>query len=146
MQLKAMLIGTVAAVAVTGTLAACGSSNNTSASSTPTVAASTSNSTASRMGTFQGLNGKNVAGTATLSGSTLTLSGYSSDQGPDLHIYLTNGTTESDVSEGVEISSVAYNQMSQTFTLPNGTNASMYKDVVIHCDKAKAVFGAAALS
>ncbi len=28
----------------------------------------------------------------------------------------------------------------------NGVDASMYKDVVIHCDKAKAVFGAAALS
>lgn len=147
MQLKALLVGTVAALATAGTLTACGSTN--SASSTPPATSPTATSTTqtamTRTGTFSGLNGKNVAGTATVDGSTVTLANYSSDQGPDLHIYLTNGTSEAAVAGGVELSKVAYNQASQTFTLPSGVHASMYTDIVIHCDKAKAVFGAAAL-
>lgn len=148
MQMKALLVGTVAAIATAGTLTACGS---TSPASTTQPSASTSSSTgssssASRTGTFSGLNGKKVAGTATITGNTLTLSGYSSDQGPDLHVYLTHGTSESDVASGVEISKVAYNQASQTFTLSSGADAGMFSYVVIHCDKAKAVFGAAQIS
>ena len=147
MQMKALLVGTVAAIATAGTLTACGSSGSPASSpATPTASSAAPASTGSRTGTFSGLNGKHVAGTATISGSTLTLTGYSSDQGPDLHVYLTHGTTESDVSSGIEISKVASNQMSQTFSLPSGADASMFTYVVIHCDKAKAVFGAAALS
>ena len=99
----------------------------------------------SKTGTFMGLNGKNVKGTVTISGSELTLSGFSSDEGPDLHVYLTNGTDEAAVSAGKQIDPVAFDKDSQTFML-DGVDASMYTDVVIHCDKAKAVFGAAALS
>ena len=146
MQMKTLLVGTVAAIATAGTLTACGSSGSPSSSpATPTASAAAPASAGSRSGTFTGLNGKHVAGTATISGSTLTLTGYSSDQGPDLHVYLTHGTTESDVSSGIEISKVNYNQ-TQTFTLPAGSDASMFTYVVIHCDKAKAVFGAASLS
>ena len=149
MQMKALLVGTVAALAAAGTLTACGSNSSpssTAPSTAPSQTTGTGSNAASRTGTFSGRNGKNVAGTATISGSTLTLTGYSSDQGPDLHVYLANGTTESDFASGVEISKVAYNQASQTFTLPSGTNGSSYSYVVIHCDKAKAVFGAASLS
>ncbi len=96
-------------------------------------------------GTFAGLNGKKVSGTVTVSDMSVTLSGYSSDQGPDLHIYLTKGTDEASVSQGAELAPVSYNTASQTFNL-NGVNASGYTYVVIHCDKAKAVFGAAPLS
>ncbi|WP_439901879.1 DM13 domain-containing protein [Microbacterium azadirachtae] len=66
-------------------------------------------------------------------------------RGPDLHVYLTNGTDEAAVAAGKQIDPVAFDKDSQSFML-NGVDASMYKDVVIHCDKAKAVFGAAALS
>ncbi|MGN6723191.1 MAG: DM13 domain-containing protein [Marmoricola sp.] len=151
MQMKALLVGTVAAFAAAGTLTACGSSS-TSPSTAPATASSPASTTtgttamATRTGTFSGLNGKKVAGHVTVHGSTLTLTGYSSDQGPDLHVYLANGTSESAVSAGVQISKVASDQMSQTFTLPSGVNAAMYSHVVIHCDKAKAVFGAATLS
>lgn len=149
MQMKALLVGTVAALAAAGTLTACGTNSGTSSTtntSTSTAAPSGSSAMATRTGTFSGLNGKKVAGTVTIHGSTLTLTGYSSDQGPDLHVYLTNGTTETAVSAGVQISKVASDQMSQTFTLPSGVHAAMYTHVVIHCDKAKAVFGAATLS
>lgn len=150
MQMKALLVGSVAALAAAGTLTACGT-NSSSSSTAPSSAATTTSTTgagsaASRTGTFSGLNGKKVSGTVAISGSTLTLSGYSSDQGPDLHVYLADGTTESAVASGVQIGKVASDQMSQTFTLPSGVNTSMYSHVVIHCDKAKAVFGAAALS
>lgn len=150
MQMKALLVGTVVAIATTGTLTACGSTSNTSTTPPPASAATSTTtgtgSTPARMGTFSGLNGKKVAGTASITGNTLTLSGYSSDQGPDLHVYLTHGTSESDVASGVEISKVAFDKGSQTFTLPSGADASMYSTVVIHCDKAKAVFGAAPLA
>jgi len=98
-----------------------------------------------KSGTFAGLNGKNVAGTVTVTDTSVTLAGYSSDQRPDLHIYLTKGTDESSVSQGAELAPVSYNTASQTFSL-NGVSASGYTYVVIHCDKAKAVFGAAPIS
>lgn len=98
-----------------------------------------------RTGTFGGLNDKHVAGTATVTNGQIVLNGFSSDAGPDLHIYLTNGTDESAVAAGKEIGSVAFDKASQTFST-NGVNASSYTTVVIHCDKAKAVFGAATLT
>lgn len=98
-----------------------------------------------RTGDFEGLNEKNVSGSVEVSDMAVTLTGFSSDEGPDLHIYLTNGTDEAAVAAGVELGAVAFDQASQTFSL-DGMDAAMYSDVVIHCDKAKAVFGAAALS
>jgi ABC-type oligopeptide transport system substrate-binding subunit len=53
-----------------------------------------SGSASARTGTFGGLNGKHVAGTAAVTDAQIVLSGFSSDAGPDLHIYLTNGTDE----------------------------------------------------
>lgn len=98
-----------------------------------------------RTGTFEGLNDKAVAGTVEVSGTEVVLSGYSSDEGPDLHVYLTNGTDEAAVAAGTEIDVVAFDEASQTFAL-DGVDVAGYDTVVIHCDKAKAVFGAAALA
>ncbi|MEV6486083.1 DM13 domain-containing protein [Streptomyces sp. NPDC051576] len=100
---------------------------------------------ADRTGMFAGLNGKKVSGSAQVGGSGVTLSGFSSDEGPDLHVYLTDGTDEAAVSAGKEIGAVKFDKASQIFTL-SGADASAYSTVVIHCDKAKAVFGAAKLS
>ncbi|WP_353114173.1 DM13 domain-containing protein [Microbacterium sp.] len=100
---------------------------------------------AMKKGDFMGLNGKKVAGTVTVSDTELTLEGFSSDEGPDLHVYLANGTDEAAVSAGMQIDAVAFDKASQTFSLKD-VDLSKYTDVVIHCDKAKAVFGAAALS
>ncbi|MFE7505933.1 DM13 domain-containing protein [Promicromonospora sp. NPDC057488] len=98
-----------------------------------------------RTGTFEGLNDKAVAGTVEVSATEVVLSGYSSDEGPDLHVYLTNGTDEAAVAAGTEIDVVAFDEASQTFAL-DGVDVAGYDTVVIHCDKAKAVFGAAALA
>lgn len=154
----------VAALLTTGlavsTLAACGSSDDTAASSgssssstmhpsmSDSMTPSTSGSAAAMMtrtGTFTGANGKNVAGMVKVSDSDITLSGFSSDEGPDLHVYLTNGTDEAAVMAGKEISAVKYDEASQSFMV-DGADLSSYTTVVIHCDKAHAVFGTATLS
>ena len=144
----------VAVLALGLTLAGCSSTPAASSPSADSMSSSSAMpsespmSTADHMsktGTFMGLNGKSVKGTVTISGSDLKLTGFSSDEGPDLHIYLTNGTDEAAVAAGKQIDPVAFDKDSQSFML-NGVDASMYTNVVIHCDKAKAVFGAAALS
>lgn len=136
------------AIALTGcsasTDAAGGTASTSSATSSPGAASSTA-SAAERTGTFEGLNGKKVSGTVTVTGNTITLAGFSSDEGPDLHVYLTNGTQESDVAKGTQVDAVRWNEAKQTFQL-SGVDASSFSTVVIHCDKAKAVFGAAGLS
>lgn len=96
-------------------------------------------------GEFEGLNGKTVSGMVAVEDGEVVLSGFSSDEGPDLHVYLTNGTDEAAVGEGMLVDAVAFDKASQTFML-DGVDASEYSYVVIHCDKAKAVFGAAKLS
>ncbi|QHN19980.1 hypothetical protein GII30_15835 [Gordonia amarae] len=91
------------------------------------------------------MGGKNVSGSATVADGKLMLSGFRTDEGPDLHVYLTNGTDEAAVMAGKQISAIDLNAMSQSFSL-DGIDTSMYHNVVIHCDKAKVVFGAAMLS
>ena len=95
-------------------------------------------------GSFAGLNDKTVEGTVAVEDGTVTLSGFSSDEGPDLHLYLAKGTDEAAVEAGTELGDVAYDEASQTFSL-EGVDVEGYTDVVVHCDKAKAVFGAATL-
>jgi hypothetical protein len=99
---------------------------------------------AARSGTFAGLNGKKVAGTVKVADGKVVLAGFSSDEGPDLHLYLTKGTDEAAVQAGASLGKVAYDKAAQTFDL-QGVNAEGYDNVVVHCDKAKAVFGAAEL-
>jgi hypothetical protein len=150
MRTKALLIGGIATAALALALAGCstsaGSDTGAGAGAEHSSSASAPESTTRLTGTFAGENGKNVAGTVTITGDTVVLSGFSSDQGPDLHLYLANGTGESDVAAGTEIGAVSYNTASQTFTLASGVDASQFSELVVHCDKAKAVFGAAGLS
>ena len=98
-----------------------------------------------RSGDFKGLNDKIVDGSVEVSATEVVLSEFSSDQGPDLHMYLTNGSDAKAVAAGVEIDVVAFDEESQTFTL-DGVDVADYDTVVIHCDKAKAVFGAAPIA
>lgn len=98
-----------------------------------------------RSGEFEGLNDKAVSGSVEVSATEVALSGFSSDEGPDLHVYLTKGSDEAAVESGVEIDIIAFDEASQTFAL-DGVEVGDYDTVVIHCDKAKAVFGAATLA
>jgi hypothetical protein len=98
-----------------------------------------------RKGTFEGLNGKKVAGMVKVADGKVILSGFSSDEGPDLHLYLAKGSDEADVMAGKSLGKVSYDTASQSFEL-SGVDPDGYDTVVVHCDKAKAVFGAAELS
>jgi len=136
------------ATVLTLALAACGSTKTEAPTSEPTAAMSDGamkhDDMASHTGTFAGLNGKKVAGTVTVADGKVTLSGFSSDEGPDLHLYLTNGTDEPAVAGGKTLGKVSYDTASQTYEL-GSIDAASYDTVVVHCDKAKAVFGAAVL-
>ena len=144
----ALTLSACSAQSGTGSSASGGSAGGTSASSAAGSSSGSGDASASTKltGSFSGLNGKKVAGSVTISGDTVTLAGFSSDEGPDLHLYLANGTTEDAVGSGTEIAPVVFDKASQTFTLPSGTDASSFTELLVHCDKAKAVFGAAALS
>ena len=96
-------------------------------------------------GTFEGAGEHSVEGTVTVSDIEIVLSGYSSDEGPDLNIYLTNGNDEDAVAAGMQIDSVVFDEASQTFTF-DAMDISGYDTVVIYCDKVKAIFGSASLS
>lgn len=148
MRTKTFLALGVSALALTAALAGCSSPSSSGGSAGGSSGGSTAaaGSSVHLTGTFMGDNGKKAAGTVTIDGDTITLSGFSSDQGPDLHLYLANGTSEADTTAGVEIASVAWDKSSQTFTIPAGTDASKYTYLVEHCDKALAVFGDAPLS
>lgn len=130
-------------------LSACSSTGSSDAdmssqamSSMASSSMSASSMSSMQEGTFKGMNGKMVKGTATVENGMVTLSGFSSDEGPDLHLYLADGDDEAAVNAGTELGKVDAGMASQTFKLPEG---AMGKDVVVHCDKAKAVFGAAML-
>jgi len=155
-------LGRIAAIATSTllalALAACGPSNDDGMAKTdsePSAAMTNDGGAmkhedamdkgASRTGSFAGLNGKKVAGTVTVADGKVTLSGFSSDEGPDLHLYLTNGDDEAAVTAGKTLGKVSYDTASQTFELSD-IDADTYDTVVVHCDKAKAVFGAAGLS
>ncbi|WP_019203082.1 DM13 domain-containing protein [Tsukamurella sp. 1534] len=157
------ITGTLAAAALGLALTACGSQDggtaapssmaggtSMSSASTPAMGMTPSMAPSAAMtaaeGMFEGRNGKKVAGSAKIDGSMVQLSGFSSDEGPDLHLYLANGTTEADVKGGVRLGAVAFDRASQSFTVPAGIEPSSYRYLVVHCDKALAVFGAAQVS
>lgn len=115
-------------------------SQQSSTASDPTASGS---SAGSETGTFHGLNGKSVQGTVTVADGTVTLSGFSSDEGPDLHLYLAKGTDENAVAAGTELGPVDFKKASQSFKISGDVD---FTDVLVHCDKAKAVFGAASVA
>jgi hypothetical protein len=146
------LTGAVATVVLGLALTACGGSKDMSETTMTSAAPMTSMSPSMSMapaamttGMFSGLNGKTVAGTASITGSAVELTGFSSDEGPDLHLYLTKGSSEADVKAGVRLGAIAYDKAAQRFMLPEGVSAGAYTHLVVHCDKALAVFGAAQL-
>lgn len=136
----------VGATALAFTLTACGQADDAPMKdSMPSSSMSDDMTTDAAPGMFGGLNGKKVAGEVTIADGKLELSGFSSDFGPDLHVYLTNGNDSAAVAAGVSVGKVVPDDASQVFELGD-VDPAEYDTVVIHCDKAKAVFGAATLS
>ncbi|MBH0131137.1 DM13 domain-containing protein [Salinibacterium sp. NK8237] len=132
-------------------LSACSGAATDTSSSESTAPESSETETDTEMmheeltGTFEGTSEHAVEGTVTVSDTEIVLSGYSSDEGPDLNIYLTNGNDEDAVAAGMQIDSVVFDEASQTFTF-DAMDISGYDTVVIYCDKVKAIFGSAPLA
>jgi hypothetical protein len=140
----------IAAAAMTLALSACGSNESTDAPSTSMNDKGMDKNMTDkdmgihRPGSFFGLNGKKVSGKVSIADGKVVLSEFASDEGPDLHLYLTNGDDSAAVAAGQSLGEVEYDERSQTFEL-DGINADDYDTVVVNCDKARAVFGAAEL-
>ncbi|MGH3690014.1 MAG: DM13 domain-containing protein [Microbacterium sp.] len=148
--MRKIALATTAAITLALALSACSSPAATEETKPSSSASQSADDGATmtmteKTGEFMGLNEKKVAGTVTVTDDEIALSGFSSDEGPDLHVYLTNGTDEAAVTAGMLVDAVSFDTATQTFTL-DGVDTSKYSYVVIHCDKAKAVFGAAELS
>lgn len=92
-------------------------------------------------GNFMGANEKMVSGMAKISDGKLMLTDFKTDEGPDLHVYLTK---DGDIESGKSIAKIDLKKMEQTFSL-DGVDSSMYNTVVIYCEKAHVAFGEAKL-
>lgn len=143
--MRTTALAATAALALALSLSACSSPGADSGTKPEPSMSQSASMGMERTGDFAGLNDKTVTGSVSVSDGMLVLSDFSSDEGPDLHVYLTKGTDEAAVSAGVMVDAVSFDTASQTFTLKDADIAD-YTYVVIHCDKAKAVFGAAKLS
>ncbi len=70
--------------------------------------------------------------------------------GPDLHVYLAkhpDPTTSGEVNDNgyLDLGGIKGNQGSQNYSIPAGTDISLYKSVVIYCQPFHVVFSVAPL-
>lgn len=78
------------------------------------------------------------------------LEGLDTDNGPDLHLYLT--TNPADGDEGafdddfVSLGRLKGNRGDQNYDLPAGVDLGRYRSVVVWCDRFNSAFGAADLA
>ena len=94
-----------------------------------------------RAGEFMTEKDHMVKGKLKVEGNQLSLMGFSSDKGPDLHAILTK---DGNLETGVDLGAVDAEKAEQTFDL-NGQKADDYNKLVIYCVEAHAVFGSAEL-
>ena len=86
-------------------------------------------------GSFLSFKNYKVSGKATVQGGTLKLSGFRTSPGPDLYVYVGNGSPTKRVAK------LKANSGSQTYNLPSGS----YSSVFIHCVRFNSTFGQARL-
>ncbi len=98
--------------------------------------AATHSEAASKKGSFSSHKSYKVRGTATVSGNTIKLSGFSTSPGPDLYVYVGNGSASKRVAK------LKRNSGTQTYTL---SGADKYSTVHIHCKRFSSTFGTARL-
>ncbi|AQY50538.1 putative lipoprotein [Listeria weihenstephanensis FSL R9-0317] len=94
------------------------------------------------MAALSGEGAHKVSGTATIDGDDLKLMNFKTDEGPDLHVYLTK---DGDIKTGKEISKIDLKAAEQNFSL-TGVETADYNTAVIYCEKAHEVFGQAPLN
>jgi Electron transfer DM13 len=76
----------------------------------------------------------------------LTLTGFETDAGPDLFVYLVAGGDPEAVDDHRSLGSLKGNKGNQQYTIPAGADISKYDTVVIWCRAFSVAFGAATLA
>ncbi len=87
-------------------------------------------------GAFSSHKSYKVSGTATVSGTSLKLTGFQTSSGPDLYVYVGNGGPSKLVAK------LKADSGSQNYTLPAGN----WSTVHIHCKRFNSTFGTAQLN
>ena len=91
-------------------------------------------------GSFRGVEGERVSGTATVkNGKVVLSSNFRSTSGPDLYVYLGNSKPSRIVARLRKLSG------SQTYSLPKNINPANYSAVYIHCKRYNHTYGKASL-
>ncbi len=103
----------------------------------------------SRSGTFSGLNGYQVRGTAFMensdNGPMLRLGpDFQTSNGPGLYVYLSNSATS--VAGGVEVARLRKTSGEDSYTLPVGVGLTTYSNVIILCKPFSIPFGSATIN
>lgn len=75
----------------------------------------------------------------------LTLTGFETDAGPDLFVYLVAGGNPEDTGAHKNLGSLKGNRGNQQYTVPRGVDIERYDTVVIWCRAFSVAFGAARL-
>jgi hypothetical protein len=75
----------------------------------------------------------------------LTLTGFQTDPGPDLFVYLVAGGNPEDVDDHESLGSLRGNKGNQQYTIPPGVDTERYDTVVIWCRAFSVAFGSASL-
>jgi hypothetical protein len=105
----------------------------------------TTGATSLKMGTLMGV-GHTVSGKATIYESTegraVVLEPFSSENGPDLKVYLSETI---DASSYIRLGALKSTQGKQSYHIPNNVDIAAYKYVHIWCEKFSVEFGRAAL-
>jgi hypothetical protein len=101
-------------------------------------------------GNFRGIAHETVgkAAVVKLEGSErkLTLTGFQTDPGPDLFVYLVSGGSADDTDDHKNLGSLNGNKGNQQYAIPPGVDIRAYNTVVIWCRAFSVAFGAAELS
>lgn len=104
-------------------------------------------------GTFRGIDHE-TSGTATLDKATdghyyVRFENFSTQNGPDLYVYLSPADATSEgkaFAEGsIDLGKLKGNIGNQNYQVPDGTDLSKYRSVVIWCRRFSTAFGAAPL-
>ena len=94
------------------------------------------------VGQLMGQDKHKVMGTAKVTNKEVILTGFSSDEAPDLHAYLTK---DGDVEHGLKLGKVDAKGAIQGYKLDK-VDLSQYNTLTIYCNEAKETFGSAMLS
>ncbi len=102
----------------------------------------------SRSGTFRGLNGYGVEGTAILERSAdqamvMFDSDFRSQSGPGLYVYLSPNATN--VEGGINLGSLQATSGTQNYRIPDNVNPDDFDHVLVYCQPFRVPFGTANL-